>query len=147
MIKPLAACVRLALTGGMALITSCPVTANDQLPVPADVLATSGKASVAVDGLQMRVDQQSDRAILNWKSFNIGKDQSVRFQQPGKNSIALNRIGQQDPSRILGELKANGQVYLVNPNGFVFGKDARVDVRGLTASTLNVSDDVFEQGV
>ncbi|MDP2177149.1 filamentous haemagglutinin family protein [Methylicorpusculum sp.] len=144
-LKPTAACVRVVLAGAMVASSVAPVQA--ELPVPSAVWASMGSASRQVLGNQMRIDQHTDRAILNWESFNIGKENSVHFQQPGSTSIALNKIFQNDPSRILGALTANGQVYLVNRNGFVFGKDSRVDVRGLVASTLDVSDEVFTQGI
>ncbi|MCD2451858.1 filamentous hemagglutinin family protein [Methylicorpusculum oleiharenae] len=144
-LKPTAACVRVIIAGAMVAGSVAQVQA--ELPVPSAVWASMGGASRQVLGNQMRIDQHTDRAILNWQSFNIGKENSVHFQQPGSTSIALNRIFQNDPSRILGALTANGQVYLVNRNGFVFGKDSRVDVRGLVASTLDVSDEVFTQGI
>jgi filamentous hemagglutinin family protein len=111
------------------------------------MFATLGRADQTVVGKQMTVKQHTDRAVLNWQSFDIGKDSAVQFQQPGASSIALNRIAQSDPSKILGHLSANGQVYLINQNGFVFGKDAQVNVNSLTASTLNISDDAFQRGV
>jgi filamentous hemagglutinin len=144
-LKPTAACVRVVLAGAMVAGSVAQVQA--ELPVPSAVWASMGSASRQVLGNQLRIDQHTDRAILNWESFNIGKENSVHFQQPGSTSIALNKIFQNDPSRILGALTANGQVYLVNRNGFVFGKDSRVDVRGLVASTLDVSDEVFTQGI
>lgn len=144
-LKRSAACVKLAVAGGLAVGSVSPVQA--ELPVPSAVWASMGQATKQVMGNHMHIDQLTDRAILNWQSFNIGKDNSVHFQQPSSTSIALNKIFQNDPSRILGALTANGQVYLVNRNGFVFGKDSRVDVRGLVASTLDVSDEVFNQGI
>ena len=98
-----------------------------------------------VSGHTLNIRQESERAILNWQSFNIGRDDQVVFQQPDSAAVALNRIFQGDPSRILGTLSANGQVYLVNRNGILFGKDAQVNVHGLIASTLNMSDRVFRE--
>lgn len=144
-LKRSAACVKLAVAGGLAVGSMSPVQA--ELPVPSAVWASMGQATRQQIGNHMQIDQQTDRAILNWQSFNIGKDNSVHFQQPSNTSIALNKIYQNDPSRILGALTANGQVYLVNRNGFLFGKDSRVDVRGLVASALDVSDEVFNQGI
>ncbi|RQW81863.1 MAG: filamentous hemagglutinin N-terminal domain-containing protein, partial [Methylococcus sp.] len=82
-----------------------------------------------------------------WEKFNIGVGNTVEFKQPGASSVALNRIFQSDPSAIMGKLQANGQVFLLNPNGFVFGKDSRVNVNSLVASSLNISDDTFQKGV
>ncbi len=84
----------------------------------------------------LTINQTTDRAVLNWSSFNVSADGRVVFQQPRSSSIALNRIFQNDPSRILGSVQANGEIYLVNPNGFVFGQTARVNASGILASTL-----------
>ncbi|WP_341328023.1 filamentous haemagglutinin family protein [Methylotuvimicrobium sp. KM2] len=146
-LSPIAACVRIAMLGGIGMYPLTATHAAGNLPVPSPVWASMGNATASITGNHMRIDQHTDRAILNWQSFNIGQDHSVHFQQPGANSIALNRIFQNDPSRILGTLTANGQVYLVNSNGFVFGKNSKVDVRGLVASTLSITDDVFDQGI
>jgi filamentous hemagglutinin family protein len=142
--KPLALSIRCVLFG--ALLSGTESEARD-LPVPQSVFATLGRADLSVQGPQMTVKQQTDRAILNWKSFDIGANNSVDFQQPGATSIALNRIAQNDPSQILGRLSANGQIYLINQNGFVFGPNSKVDVNSLTVSALNISDDAFQRGV
>jgi filamentous hemagglutinin family protein len=94
----------------------------------------------------MTVSQSSDRASINWQSFGIGTGESVRFLQPGPASIVLNRVVGQDPSLILGALSANGQVFLVNPSGILFGAGAQVSVGGIVASTLNLSDADFLSG-
>jgi filamentous hemagglutinin len=135
------------ILGGMAL-SAAPAWA--ELPVPSRVLVAPGNGRVlapVVKGGKMTIKQLSDKAILDWESFNIGKDNAVRFSQPSSTAIALNNIHQSDPSRILGSLTANGQVYLVNQNGFLFGKNARVDTNTLVASTLSISKDVLEGGL
>ncbi|SMF93477.1 filamentous hemagglutinin family N-terminal domain-containing protein [Methylomagnum ishizawai] len=122
--------------------------ARAELPVPAAAWATAGQATREVVGNAMTIHQQTDKAILNWQSFDIGLNNAVHFKQPGPAAVALNRIGPGDqPSRILGTLDANGQVYLVNPNGFVFGPGAQVNVNSLVASTLNISDAAFNSGL
>ena len=109
----------------------------------------SGTASLSVTGNTMNINQQSATAILNWQSFNVGQDNTVQFIQPNTDAVALNRVFDPsvNPSRILGSIKANGQVYLINPNGFIFGKNAHINVYSLVASTLNVSDDTFNNGI
>lgn len=130
-----------------------PVAGAVDLPVPCigancvggpSVWVTGGEATASVSGNTFTVNQQSDRAILNWASFNVGADGEVVFRQPDETSIALNRIFQQDPSAILGAVSANGQVYLINPNGLVFGDGARINVQSLIASTLDVDDGLFQ---
>jgi filamentous hemagglutinin family protein len=93
-----------------------------------------------------RVIQSSDRAIVNWQGFSNQAHESIHFQQPGASSAILNRVTGGDPSRIEGAMSSNGQVYLVNPNGITFGSGARVNVGGLVASTLAISDQNFIRG-
>jgi len=148
-LRPLCLAIRVLLASG-ALFAAEQASANPGmvLPKPEAAFATLGAATYAQDGVRGVINQQTDKAILNWKSFDIGPQNSVEFKQPTETSIALNRINERaNPSQILGELKANGQVYLYNPNGFVFGKNSRVNVNSLVATTLNVSDEAFERGV
>lgn len=114
------------------------------LPVGGEVVA--GSATVTSGNGTMTVNQTSQNAALNWQSFNIGAAEAVRFVQPNSSSVALNRVIGSDPSRILGSLTANGKVFLVNPNGILFGKGASVNVGGLVASTRNISDSDFMAG-
>jgi filamentous hemagglutinin len=107
---------------------------------PITDFATRGVASVVTQGALTTVQQRSDTALLNWRSFDVGAGQSVVFKQPGVNSVAINRIHDTRASRIDGNLSANGQVYLINPNGLLFGSGANVDVAGLIASTLDIAD-------
>jgi filamentous hemagglutinin family protein len=95
---------------------------------------------------QMQIQQTSQQAIINWQGFSIQQNEAVNIQQPNANAALLNRVVGQDASQIQGQLNANGQVYLVNPNGVVFGKTAQVDVGGLIASTHNISDTDFLNG-
>lgn len=122
---------------------AAPVATN---ALPVGGVVGAGQASVAVNGAQMTVTQTSDKAILNWQGFDIGAQAGVTFIQPNAASIALNRVSSADPSQILGSLKANGQLVLINPAGMVFGGGATVNVGGLTASTLNLADQDFLAG-
>ena len=104
---------------------------------------SSGAASYGVNGTQGIVTQTSNKAILNWQSFNVGKGYSMEFKQPGADSATLNRIWQADASAIAGALKSNGQIYLLNQNGILFKDGAQVNVGSLIASTLDIDDAVF----
>ncbi|MCK9285776.1 MAG: filamentous hemagglutinin N-terminal domain-containing protein, partial [Rhodocyclaceae bacterium] len=130
-----------------ALIAQAAVAAApapNTLPTGGQVAA--GQAVISQAGNAMIVRQGSDKAILNWQSFNIGSQASVNFQQPSSNAVALNRVLGADPSAIYGQLKANGQVFLINPNGVLFGQGAKVDVGGMVASTLNITNADFLNG-
>lgn len=144
-LTPLSACIRAAITGSVLVGSVSPTYA--ELPIPGEILATMGVANQQVVGDTMHIDQQTDKAILNWEKFNIGPTNQVEFHQPNASSIALNRIHDANASQILGRLTANGQVYLYNKNGFVFGKDSTVDVNTLVTSTLNITDEVFARGM
>jgi filamentous hemagglutinin family protein len=85
-------------------------------------------------------------AIINWQNFSIDAGETTRFLQQSASSAVLNRILGQDPSRILGALQSNGKVFLINPNGILFGQGSRVDVNGLVASTLNITNEDFVAG-
>ncbi|WP_445366304.1 filamentous hemagglutinin family protein [Methylomonas sp. BW4-1] len=138
-LNPIAACVKSAVAGSMLIAFVSPVCA--ELPVPSAVWASMGGASRSVIGNNMTINQETDRVILNWDKFNVSADSSVEFKQPSASAIALNKIVDplKNPSQILGSVTANGQIYLVNKNGFVFGSGSVVNARGLVASTMDVS--------
>ena len=111
-------------------------------PVGGQVVA--GKADIVQSSpTQLDITQSTKKAIINWGEFSIGEGETTNFIQPGRSSITLNRVTGGDPSQILGNLTANGNVILLNQNGILFGANARVDVGGLIASTANISDERF----
>ncbi|WP_172600431.1 YDG domain-containing protein [Sulfurivermis fontis] len=114
------------------------------LPEGGRIVAGSG--SIAQSGNTMTVSQSTDRMAADWQSFSIGQGYAVNFVQPSASSIALNRVLGSDVSRIQGSLTANGQVFLVNPNGVLFTPTARVEVGGLVASTRDLSVADFMAG-
>lgn len=114
--------------------------------LPANGAVAAGSASISSTASTMTIQQSSANAVINWQSFGIGAGQSVQFVQPGSNSVALNRVLGADPSSILGNLSANGKVFLLNPNGILFGSGAQVNVGGLVASTMSLSDAKFMSG-
>ena len=105
-----------------------------------------GSAIISANGAQMAINQTSDKASINWQSFNVGSAASVNINQPNASSVLLNRVVGNDPSQILGKLSANGQVILLNPNGILFGKDGSVTASAFTASTFGLSDNDFMAG-
>jgi len=130
-----------------------PAIPVDALPIPVIAsgnIAASGAATAAVDaaGRTLTVEQSTLRAIIDWQSFNVGRDASVLFNhQLGAASATLNRIGGADPSVIQGTVRALGELYLVNPNGIVFLDGARVDAGSLTVSALRMQEDAFNRGL
>jgi len=122
------------------------VPAVDVGALPEGGVIAQGDAAIAVNGNAMTVDQNSDRAVINWQSFNIGRAASVHFEQNSADAVALNRVLGSDVSQIYGQLSATGQVFLLNSNGVVFGESAQIDVGGLAASTMSLSDADFMAG-
>ncbi|MFN6996625.1 MAG: filamentous hemagglutinin N-terminal domain-containing protein, partial [Aquincola tertiaricarbonis] len=128
------------------------VQAQQGLPSPAAQWVSRYTGSLAPQlsrpsANNLLITQGGNRAIYNWSSFNIDRGNGVEFRMPDGNAAALNRIGGNAPSAIYGSLKSNGQVWLINPNGVLFGNGARVDVNSLVTSTLNVADADFLDGL
>jgi filamentous hemagglutinin family protein len=86
----------------------------------------------------MDIHQASQNAIINWQDFSIGKGELVRIHQIGSDAALLNRVTGFNPSQLLGELQAEGRVYLINPHGVVVGRDARIDVGSFIATTSQI---------
>lgn len=113
--------------------------------MPEGGVVRSGSGSVTQNGKEMTIRQDSGRMAMDWTGFSVGKDETVRFQQPGKDALALNRVTGNQQSVIDGSLLSNGHVLLVNPNGVVIGKNASIDVGGLVASTAQVKDNFMKE--
>jgi filamentous hemagglutinin family protein len=137
------ALVRLA---GLAMFGFAAASSAQAQNLPTGGTVSAGSATISTGGQSVTINQTSQQAAINWQSFSIGKDNQVVFVQPNANSVALNRVLGPDPSSILGSLQANGKVFLINPNGILFGKGANVNVGGLVASTLGLTDADFMAG-
>ena len=114
--------------------------------LPVGGVVAEGGASISSAAGSTTINQTTQNVAINWQGFSIGVGEAVQFVQPNSSSIALNRVLGPDPSSILGNLSANGKVFLLNPNGVLFGHGAQVNVGGLVASTLNMSDGDFMAG-
>ena len=101
-----------------------------------------GQAEVSGSGALMEVNT-GDRAVVSWESFSIAAGETVRFNQPTEHSAILNRVTGPLSSEIMGMLEANGNVYLVNPNGILIGPEGQVNTAGFFASVYEVSDTEF----
>jgi len=135
-----------SLVAAALLATASPARALDPNALPTGGQVVSGQAAINQSGNALTIQQSTDKLIANWNTFNIGQNASVAFQQPGASSVALNRILDQNPSQIFGSLTANGQVFLLNPAGVYFGSTATIDVGGLVAAAMNLSDEKFLSG-
>ena len=94
----------------------------------------------------MNVNQTSQRAVVDWNTFNVGKDATVNFNQPNANASTLNRVSDPNPSAIHGRINAPGEVLLVNPAGIYIGKNASLDVGAIVATTHSVSNADYMAG-
>ena len=141
-LKPLSHAVLCALYS----LAPLPALALDSNALPTNGQVVAGSASISSNGNVMTVNQGSDRMIAIWNTFNVGSAAQVNFQQPGTSSVALNRVTGSDGSQILGQLNANGQVFLINPSGVLFGAGSMVNVGGLVASSLDISNSDFLAG-
>ena len=117
--------------------------------LPVATTQTSGGATTST----VTVEQTQQQAVLNWQSFNIGRNTTLAFDQSagGDNAaqwIAFNKIGVTgSPSQILGAITAQGQVYVINPNGIIFGGSSQVNAHALVASSLPINDNLIARGL
>jgi len=118
--------------------------APTQLPQGGKVVG--GSAAITSSGNSLTVQQTSQRAAIDWNSFNVGSGAQVNFNQPNAAAVTLNRVLDTNPSQIMGRINAPGQVFFVNPNGVLFGATSQVDVGGLLVSTHGISNADFMAG-
>ena len=135
-----AVCASLVLAFFAQVATTQHAQAN---PIGAAVV--NGQANFAASGNTLTVTN-TPNTIINWQGFSIGAGEITRFAQQSASSAVLNRVIANNPSQILGSLQSNGRVFLVNPSGIVFGAGATVNVAGMVASTLNLSNEDFLAG-
>ena len=115
--------------------------------LPQGASVVSGTSTVTKpDSQTMRVTQTSDKSIINWQGYSIGPSEKVQYVQPSSSSISLNRVVGQDLSLLYGQLNANGQVLVINPNGLLIGSGAKINTGSFLGSTLNIGDDDFLKG-
>ncbi|MCF8175795.1 MAG: filamentous hemagglutinin N-terminal domain-containing protein, partial [Burkholderiaceae bacterium] len=134
----------IALLAPGANVAAADAPPPTQLPVGGQVAA--GQVAIASSGTRMDVTQSSSSAVVNWDSFSVGSQAHVNFDQPSAAAVILNRVQGSDPSAIFGRISANGSVFLTNPSGILFAPGAQVDVGGLVASSLGISDANFLAG-
>ena len=116
------------------------LNASFALASPEGGHVVSGTGIISQSGAVTNITQSTRNLSLNWNGFNVASHETVNFLQPNAAAVAVNRIFDVNGSQILGRINANGQVYLINPNGILFGRGAQVNVGGLVASTLDLTD-------
>ena len=106
----------------------------------------AGQAGIAQSASTTTVTQSSQRAAVNWQSFDVGSQQTVQFQQPSSSAMTLNRVVGPNPSQIAGKIQANGQIVVTNQAGVVFDKGSQVNAAGLVVSAAGISTANFMAG-
>jgi filamentous hemagglutinin family protein len=129
-----------AKAGGVGVLLALPLLVSPSFANPLSGAVTTGSASVSSSSSKTTIDQKSEDVVINWSSFNIGAGQTTQFVQPNAQAIAVNRIGGNSESQILGTLDANGRIVLINSNGMLFGKGSQVSVGALVATSTGGSD-------
>src|SRR5215831_16543043 len=137
------------LQGPFATLTAVAALLVLQRPAlagPTGGQVAAGSATISQSGSTTNVNQSSQSTIINWQTFSIAPKETVNFNQPNSSAVALNRVIGNEQSIISGALNANGRVFLINQAGVVFSKGAQVNVGGLVASTLDISNSDFMAG-
>jgi parallel beta-helix repeat protein len=135
------------LLAGMVFSIAGIAAAQDALALPQGASVVSGQVTISQPtSTSQIISQGTDKAIINWQSFNILNGESTQIVQPSASSVQLDRVTGGDPTRILGSLSSNGKVWLVNSNGVFFGKEATVNTGALIVSTADISDTNFKKG-
>ncbi|MDE2583296.1 MAG: filamentous hemagglutinin N-terminal domain-containing protein, partial [Rhodospirillales bacterium] len=141
-----------ALQATVVLVLALPASVQRARAQPAPNARPQGGVVVAGSAVISRtptatsIDQSSQRAALNWRSFDVGSQQSVDFHQPDANAVVLNRVVGPNPSQIAGKITANGQVILQNQDGITFYKGAQVNAAGFVATAAGITKKNFMAG-
>ena len=130
-----------ALQATVMLVLALPAAAQPAPNArPTGGVVVAGAAAISQSVGNTRITQSTQRAAIDWKSFDVGSQQSVTFSQPSASAVALNRVTGPDPSQIAGRIDANGQIILLNQSGVNFYQGAQVNTAGVMVSTIGASD-------
>ncbi len=132
----------------MLTVSAYAAPAVNALPQGGVVSAGSAviSQSVGSNSAALTVNQSSQRAVIDWNSYNVGQNATVTYNQPNSQSSTLNRISDPNVSQIFGQIKSNGEVVLVNPEGVYFSPSSSVNVGALVATTNNISNSDYMNG-
>jgi filamentous hemagglutinin family protein len=128
-------------TVGIFLISATLI--SSAIAAPTGGVVSAGTATISTSGATTTINQSTAKAAIDWSSFSTSSTETVNFVQPNSSSITLNRVTGTGASTLNGKLNANGQVFIINPNGILFGTTSQVNTGGLVASTLNLSNTDF----
>ncbi|HEY2009260.1 MAG TPA: filamentous hemagglutinin N-terminal domain-containing protein, partial [Rhizomicrobium sp.] len=142
--------------GGRARVRGCVLASASVLSLavmcaaakaqPSGGSVVAGSAQISSSGATTLINQSTSKAIINWQSFSVAPGSTVQFNQPSASAVTLNRVTGTSASVIDGAIRANGQVWLLNPNGLLFGNGATINVAGLLATTSDINDQDFLSG-
>jgi filamentous hemagglutinin family protein len=133
-------------TTSLSFILLCAFS-TQSYALPEGGVVNAGEASITASANKVDIIQNSQKAIIDWRGFDIGASEQTQFHQPNASSIAINRVNSPSPTQIDGAIKANGNVVIINQNGVAFGRSAKVDVNGLLATTADASNaDLMKDG-
>lgn len=139
-----------ALVFGTTAYAGAPAAVPPPTQLPTGGTVAAGTATITTASTAgtavLNVDQTSQRAVIDWNTFNLGSGAQVNFEQPNSHSATLNEVLDSNPSQIFGEITGNGQIFLVNPNGVYFGASASVNVGSLAATTNSIGNAAFMAG-
>ncbi|MDE2056707.1 MAG: filamentous hemagglutinin N-terminal domain-containing protein, partial [Betaproteobacteria bacterium] len=138
------------LLGLTSMLTVSAYAAPAVNALPQGGVVSAGSAvisqSVGSNSAALTVNQSSQRAVIDWNSYNVGQNATVTYNQPNSQSSTLNRISDPNVSQIFGQIKSNGEVVLVNPEGVYFSPSSSVNVGALVATTNNISNSDYMNG-
>ena len=136
-----------ALQAVVAVVLTVPAAAQPAPSArPQGGQVVAGTASITTTSSATNIAQSTNRAAINWNSFNVGSDQSVNFQQPSTSAVTLNRVTGGDPSAIAGKINANGQIVITNQSGVTFYQGAEVNAQSVIVSAAGISNRNFMAG-
>ncbi|MDJ0625936.1 MAG: filamentous hemagglutinin N-terminal domain-containing protein [Candidatus Caenarcaniphilales bacterium] len=139
-------CSLIGLATVLFSLTSSPALSIEANSLPTGFKSVAGNVQFSQGANTLDINTSSNSSIVNYQNFNIGQNAQVNFKLPGKTSVILNRVIGDSTSQIMGSLNSNGNVFLVNPNGILFGQSAQINTNSLLASTLSISDEDFLSG-
>jgi filamentous hemagglutinin family protein len=157
MLRPISLGQRLRASTALQAVAAAVLLAAPLAPIPAAAQLSptahptggsvvAGQASIGQSGNTTTVGQSSERAAVNWNSFNVGSQSTVQFQQPNASAVTLNRVVGSNPSEIAGKIQANGQLVIVNQAGLVFDKGSQINAAGIVVSAAGISNSNFMAG-